>query len=98
MQGLVGLLTFFIGLALGFGLKSKSPLFFSSSGTKVLHKESGKIYTILSTNMRIKDSEKGWVDAVLYQADCYSKHDAYARERDSFLESFKPIEDVANEN
>ena len=98
MQGLVGLLTFFIGLALGFGLKSKSPRFFSSSGTKVLHKESGKIYTILSTNMRIKDSEKGWVDAVLYQADCYSKHDAYARERDSFLESFEPIEEVANEN
>ena len=98
MQGLVGLLTFFIGLALGFSLKSKSPRFFSSSGTKVLHKESGKIYTILSTNMRIKDSAKGWVDAVLYQADCYSKYDAYARERDSFLESFNPIEEVADEN
>lgn len=98
MQGLVGLLTFFIGLALGFGLKSKSPRFFSSSGTKVLHKESGKIYTILSTNMRIKDSSKGWVDAVLYQADYCSKHDAYAREKDSFLESFEPIEEVVNEN
>lgn len=98
MDIFVGLLTFFIGLALGFGLKSKSPRFFSSSGTKVLHKESGKIYTILSTNMRIKDSAKGWVDAVLYQADCYSKHDAYAREKDSFLESFEPIEEAANEN
>lgn len=98
MDIFVGLLTFFIGLALGFGLKSKSPRLFSSSGSKVLHKESGKIYTILSTNMRIKDSEKGWVDAVLYQADCYSKHDAYAREKDSFLESFEPIEEAANEN
>lgn len=48
--------------------------------------------------MRIKDSEKGWVDAVLYQANCYSNYDAYAREKDSFLESFEPIEDVANEN
>lgn len=48
--------------------------------------------------MRIKDSEKGWVDAVLYQADCYSKHDAYARAKDSFLESFEPIEEAENEN
>lgn len=98
MQGLVGLLTFFIGLALGFGLKSKNPRLFSSSGTKVLHKESGRKYTILSTNMRIKDSEKGWVDAVLYQANCHSNYDAYALEKDSFLESFEPIEEVANEN
>ena len=98
MQGLVGLLTFFVGLALGFGFKPKNPRLFSSSGTKVLHKESGKIYTILSTNMRIKDSEKGWVDAVLYQANCYSNYDAYALEKDSFLESFEPIEDVVNEN
>ena len=98
MQGLVGLLTFFVGLALGFGFKPKNPRLFSSSGTKVLHKASGRKYTILSTNMRIKDSEKGWVDAVLYQADYYSRYDAYAREKGSFLESFEPIEEVANEN
>lgn len=98
MEMLVGLLTFFAGLAIGLGLKSKNPRFFSSSGSKVLHKKSGKIYTILSTNMRIKDSEKGWIDAILYQADYYSEHDAYARAKDSFLESFEPIEEVINEN
>ena len=98
MEMIVGLLTFFVGLALGFGFKPKDPRFFSSSGSKVTHRESGKKYTILSTNMRIKDSEKGWVDAVLDQADYYSRYDAYAREKGSFLESFKPIEEVADEN
>lgn len=98
MDMFIGLLTFFAGLALGFCFKPKDPRLFSSSGSKVIHKESGKKYTILSTNMRIKDSEKGWVDAVLYQADYYSRYDAYAREKGSFLESFKPIEEVADEN
>ena len=98
MDIFVGLLAFFIGLALGLALKSKSPRFFSSSGSKVIHKENGKMYTILSTNMRIKDSAKGWVDAVLYQAYFYSGYDAYACEKDSFLESFEPIEEVADEN
>lgn len=98
MNIFIGLLAFFIGLALGFAFKPKSPRFFSSSGSKVIQKESGKMYTILSTNMRIKDSVKGWVDAVLYQAYYYSGYDAYAREKDSFLESFEPIEEVTDEN
>lgn len=98
MEIYIGLLTFLVGLALGCGIKPKHPRFFSSSGAKVLHKKSGRTYTILSTNMRIKDSEKGWIDAVLYQADYHSEHDAYARERDSFLESFEPLNESTNEN
>lgn len=61
------------------------------NGIKVCHTKHGRYYTIVSANMRMKDSEKGWIDAVVYSPLYKNEYQCFCREKNSFLEEFELV-------
>ena len=61
------------------------------NGAKVLHVKYGREYKIVSGNMRMKDSEKGWIDAVTYAPLYENEFEMFTREKESFLKEFELI-------
>lgn len=62
------------------------------NGIKVCHVKHGRNYTIVSCNMRYKDSVHGWTDAVTYAPLYENEYEMFTRERQSFLDEFEVIE------
>lgn len=63
-----------------------------TTGIRVCHRKTGNKYLVTSANMRMKDSEKGWIDAVVYAPLYKNDHDCFCRERQSFIEEFDALE------
>lgn len=60
-------------------------------GAKVKHIKSGKLYIVTSCSARMKDSAKGWVDAVNYAPLYESGLKSFTREKESFLSKFEVV-------
>lgn len=58
-------------------------------GATVVHTRYNRLYTIDEPNARLKDSEKGWIDCVIYRPLYDNPIDAFAREKESFLTEFE---------
>ena len=61
-------------------------------GLKVCHTKYGRNYTIVASNMRMKDSQNGWIDAVVYAPLYENEYDCFCREKESFLAEFEIVE------
>lgn len=59
------------------------------NGIVVCHTKYNRLYYIEECNMRMKDSQKGWIDAVVYAPLYENDYDAFCREKESFLEEFE---------
>lgn len=59
------------------------------NGLVVCHTKYNRLYYIEECNMRMKDSQKGWIDAVVYVPLYKNDYDAFCREKESFLEEFE---------
>lgn len=59
------------------------------NGLVVCHVEHDRLYFVEECNMRMKDSQKGWIDAVCYVPLYNNDYDAFCREKASFLEEFE---------
>lgn len=62
-------------------------------GIIVCHTKYNRNYRIVSSNMRMKDSQKGWIDAVVYAPLYENEYDSFCREMQSFLNEFELKED-----
>lgn len=60
-----------------------------NNGAEVIHTKYGRHYIIRETNMRLKDSAKGWIDAIVYSPLYENEYDCFCREKTSFLEEFE---------
>lgn len=60
-------------------------------GIKVCHTKHNTLYVVLSAKMRMKDSAKDWVDAVIYAPLYDNEYDSFCRERESFLKEFEVV-------
>lgn len=58
----------------------------------VNHIKSNRHYRIILSNMRMKDSQLGWIDAVVYTPLYENEYDAFCREISSFLKEFEVVE------
>lgn len=61
------------------------------NGLLVNHVKYGQQYIILSANARMKDSQKGWVDCVVYVPWYENDYQCFTREVDSFLAEFELV-------
>ena len=60
---------------------------------RVCHTKYNRIYRIVSCNMRMKDSVKGWIDAVVYAPMYDNEFQCFCREKESFLAEFEVVEE-----
>jgi hypothetical protein len=58
------------------------------NGMIVVHRKYNRLYKVVECNMRIKDSAKGWVDAVVYTPMYENEYNCFAREKQSFIDEF----------
>lgn len=58
----------------------------------VCHTKYNRKYIVVSSNMRLKDSVLGWIDAVVYEPLYNNEYDMFAREKESFLAEFEKID------
>lgn len=58
------------------------------TGIRVYHRKTGNKYLVTSANMRMKDSQKGWIDAVVYAPLYENDYDCFCREKSSFIKDF----------
>lgn len=63
------------------------------NGIIVCHVKYNRNYRILSSHMRMKDSQKGWIDAVVYAPMYDNSHECFCREKESFLAEFEVVEE-----
>jgi len=61
------------------------------NGMTVVHRKYNRQYKIVECNMRIKDSAKGWVDAVVYAPLYENEYACFAREKQSFIDEFEIV-------
>lgn len=59
----------------------------------VCHTKYNRNYRIVSCNMRMKDSVKGWIDAVVYAPMYDNEFQCFCREKESFLAEFEVVEE-----
>lgn len=62
------------------------------NGIIVCHMKYNRNYRIVSSHMRMKDSQKGWIDAVVYAPLYENEYECFSREIGSFLEEFVVVE------
>ena len=60
---------------------------------EVCHTKHNRNYKIVSSNMRLKDSVKGWIDAVVYAPIYDNEYDCFCREKQSFLDEFEVVKE-----
>lgn len=60
-------------------------------GVGVVHAKHGTHYIVISVTCKMKDSEKGWIDAVAYAPTYPNEYDLFTKELDSFLEEFELV-------
>lgn len=63
-------------------------------GITVLHTKHQTKYRLVESSCRMKDSQKGWIDCVLYQPLYENDYKVFAREKESFLEEFEVVSDI----
>lgn len=59
------------------------------NGIVVCHVKYDRLYYVEECNMRMKDSQRGWIDSVVYAPLYENEYDAFCREKESFLEEFE---------
>ena len=59
----------------------------------VCHLKHNRNYRVLYSNMRMKDSVKGWIDAVVYAPMYDNEFQCFCREKESFLAEFEVVEE-----
>lgn len=57
----------------------------------VRHITHGNKYRVISVNCRMKDSRRGWIDAVTYAPMYSSTYDFFVRAREPFLKEFELV-------
>lgn len=63
------------------------------NGAIVCHVKHNRCYRVVSSDMKMKDSQKGWIEAVVY-APCYeNEYECFCRELGSFLEEFEVVKE-----
>lgn len=58
---------------------------------RVCHTKHNRHYLVTSCNSRFKDSNKGWVDGVIYSPLYENEFDFFCRDKGSFLNEFEVI-------